>query len=86
MQNSMIDLMWNTIGQQFAQLPPAARAALEQTEVHMKREGDRLIIRPVPVVDSEDTRKVRELLLEGFMQQMPIIINKAFRVPVKTYR
>jgi len=86
MENPMVDMMWNVIGQQFAKLPPAAQAALGQTEVHIKREEDRVIIRPIPMVDSEDTRKVRELLLEGFMQQMPMMINKAFRVAVKTYR
>ncbi len=86
MQNPMTDMMWNMIGQQFAKLPPAAQTALGQTEVHIKRDEDRLIIRPVPLVDNEDTRKIRDLLLEGFMNQMPIMINKAFRVQVKTYQ
>jgi len=86
MQNPMTDMMWNMIGQQFAKLPPAAQAALGQTEVHIKLEEDRVIIRPMPLVENEDTLKVRGLLLEGFMNQMPVMINKAFRVQVKTYR
>ena len=86
MEDPMTDMMWNVIGQQFAKLPPTAQAALAQTEVHVKPEQDRLVIRVVTLVDNEDTMKVKELLLDGFMSQMPIMINKAFRVQVKTFR
>ena len=86
MDNPMFNALWAMIGQQFAKLPPAAQQALAQTEVRIIREEDRVIIQPVPEIDNDDTEKVRDILLDGFMEQFPVMINKAFRVKVKKYR
>ena len=85
MDNPMFNALWAMIGQQFAKLPPAAQVALAQTEVRITRKEGTVIIEPVPQVDNDDTRKVRDLLVDGFIQQFPTMISKSFRVNVKVY-
>jgi virulence-associated protein VagC len=84
--NPMFNMMWNVIGQQFAKLPPTVKEALAQTEVDIIREADRVIIRPRPLVESENTYKVGQLLLDNFVEQLSPMIHKSFRVEVKVYR
>jgi virulence-associated protein VagC len=82
----MFNMMWNIIGQQFARLPAEVREALGQTQVDIIREADRVIIRPRPLVESENTYKVGQLLLDNFVEQLSPMIHKSFRVEVKVYR
>jgi virulence-associated protein VagC len=82
----MFNMMWNVIGQQFARLPTEVREALGQTQVDIIREADRVIIRPRPLVESENTYKVGQLLLDNFVEQLSPMIHKSFRVEVKVYR
>lgn len=84
--NPMVDMMWGLIGQQFDKLPPAAKEALSQTEVHIGRQADRVIIKVVPIVENEGTEKMREILLNGFISSLPQMIEKSFHVKVKVYK
>ena len=85
-ENPVFNMMWSFIGQQFAKLPPEVREALGQTEVDIIREAGRVIIRPRPLVESENTKKVCQLLLDNFVEQLSPMIHKSFRVEVKVYR
>jgi virulence-associated protein VagC len=82
----MFNMMWSVIGQQFNQLPRQVKEALAQTEVDIIREAERVIIRPRPLVESENTNKVAQLLLDNFVEQLSPMIHKSFRVEVKVYR
>jgi virulence-associated protein VagC len=84
--NPMFNMMWNVIGQQFNQLPQAVKEALAQTEVDIIREADRVVIKPRPLVETENTHKVGQLLLDNFVEQLSPMIHKSFRVEVKVYR
>jgi len=84
--NPMVNMMWGVIGQQFNKLPPAAKEALSQIEVRIGRQEDRVIIRPVPLVENEQTDKMRGILLDGFIEWMPQMIEKSFHVKVKVYK
>ena len=85
-ENPMFNMMWSVIGQQFNQLPPEVKEALAQTEVDIIREADMVTIRPRPLVESENTKRVGQLLLDNFVEQLSPMIHKSFRVEVKVYR
>lgn len=85
-ENPMFNMMWSVIGQQFAKLPAEVKEALAQTEVDIIREAERVIIRPRPLIESENTKKVGQLLLDNFVEQLSPMIHKSFRVEVKVYR
>lgn len=85
-QNPMMDMMWGMIGKQIAKLPPEARDALAQTEVKVMKKENSVEIEPVLLEDNENTRKVRAVLVNGFTESLPGIINKAFQVKVKVYK
>lgn len=84
--NPMVDMVWGMMAQQFNKLPPAAKEALAQTEVRIARQEDRIVIRPVPLVENEQTEKMKGILLDGFLNWMPQMIEKSFRVKVKVYK
>ena len=85
-ESPMFDMMWSLIGQQFAKLPPEVKEALAQTEVDIIRGAERVTIQPRPLVASENTKKVSQLLLDNFVEQLAPMIHKSFRVAVKVYR
>ncbi|MDD5510048.1 MAG: hypothetical protein PHI12_04480 [Dehalococcoidales bacterium] len=84
--NPMVDMMWGLMNQQFNNLPPAAKEALSQLEVRVARQGDRVVIKPVSLIENNQTEKMKEIMLDGFVDWMPQMIEKAFHVKVKRYK
>jgi len=85
-ENPMFNMMWSVIGQQFAKLPPDVKEGLAHIEVDIIREADRVVIRPRPLVETENTKKASQLFLNNFVEQLAPMIHKSFRVEVRVYR
>ena len=84
-QDSMQNMMWGLIGQQFSSLSPEVKEALSQVEIDIVRYPDRLLVVSKSIGANPYVDQARQNLVDSLAKFVPEYLSRAFKVKVKIF-